>query len=186
MYFTLQVSCIKLEWFVSYCIVQLVRNSFVGPVFTYMTIIVLCSSLTVSSTRSTLHLFSNDYGIQRFTPVCKKAQHMTLSWTHVILFATSLPISYKSIVVTPHSHLGLPGGISFEICQPNFCENWWFSSHMPYRPPIMFFYLMTLTVLDKEYRSWRSLECNFCVHFFCFVFVLLYWLKYSLQNFLLK
>jgi hypothetical protein len=147
-----------------------------------MTIIVLCSSLTVSSTRSTLHLFSNDYGIQRFTPVCKKAQHMTLSWTHAILFATSLPISYKSIVVTPHSHLGLPGGISLEVCQPNFCENWWFSSHMPYGLPIMSFY-MILTVLDKVYRSWRSLKCNFCLQ--CF-FVLLYWPKHSVQSFLLK
>lgn len=172
MHFTLQVSCMKLEWFISYCIVQLLRNSFVGPVFTYMMIIVLCSSLIVSSTRSTLQLFSNDYGIQKFTPVCTKAQHMTLLWTHAILCAMSQPISYKSIVVTPHSHLGWPSGISFEVCQPNFCEIWWFSSYMPYGLPIMSCYLVILTVSDKEYKSWRSLECNFCLHnFFFFYFI---------------
>lgn len=73
MYFTLQVSCIKLEWFVSYCIVHILRNSFVGPVFTYMTIIVLCSSLTVSSTRSTLLLFSNDYVNPKVHPCLYKS-----------------------------------------------------------------------------------------------------------------
>jgi hypothetical protein len=152
-----------------------------------MTVIVLCSSLTLSSTRSTLQLFSNDYGIQRFTPVCTIAQHMTMSWTHAILFATSQLISYKSIVVTPHSHVALPSGISFEVCQPNFCENWWFSLYMPYGLPIMSFYLI-LTVLDKEYRSWRSLECNFYVLFFLFYFIgknILYRIFFS-SSFLMK
>jgi hypothetical protein len=52
------------------------------------------------------------YGTRRFITVFTKARHRTLSWASRIQFASSIPISLRSILMlSSYPRLGLPSGL---------------------------------------------------------------------------